>query len=76
MSVGQPHLSADVGPRAEQHEQADRLRELQEALQVRKARPDQLARPRLVQVPGHVCLRWLRPSLGPPEFDKAAPQHP
>lgn len=40
------------------------MRELQEALQVRKARPDQLARPRLVQVPGHICLRWLCPSLG------------
>ena len=58
LSRGLPRLRADVGPRAQQHQQARRLRKLQEALQVRKAMPDLFARPRLVQVPGHVRLHW------------------
>ncbi len=56
------HLGADVGPRAQQHQQAGIVGQLQEELHVGKAVPHEGAWFGLMQVPGHVRLRGALPS--------------
>jgi hypothetical protein len=53
-------LSADVWTWAQQHEQAQLMRNAEKALQVGKALPVELPRLRLVQVPRHVELQQAR----------------
>ena len=50
-------LAADVGAGAQQHIEAQLLRDVEEALDVRLAVPFEGARAALVEVPGHIQLR-------------------
>ena len=50
-------VGAHVGSRSQQHEQFQVPRDGQEALEVREARPREVARLLLVHIPRHVQLR-------------------